>query len=277
MAANHYEQYDEREAKHIVAGLFGRVADEYDQGGFLHEVARRLVARSGVKPGARVLDVACGTGAALLEAACLAGPDGFMVGVDLAEPMAARTARRLETLDHAGPAGTAMVMDAERLGFQAASFDVVYCASAIYALNDQAAAIGEFLRLLRPSGVLAISEFGDLDGRWNWKGELLERFAPPLLSLGGGHLAPAELRDLLSSEGAREVQIEVDRLDVVYPDSETWWASEWTHGERRPLERMDEEALEAYRQAAFEAIEVCREADGAFHWRPEAVYAIASI
>lgn len=70
-----------------VIGLFGRVAASYDQAGFLHQIARRLVAHAGVCPGMRVLDVACGTGAALLEAARRTGPDGFTVGVDLAEPM----------------------------------------------------------------------------------------------------------------------------------------------------------------------------------------------
>jgi Putative RNA methylase family UPF0020 len=54
--------------KQLVAGLFGRVAASYDQAGFLHQIARRLVTRAGVRPGERVLDVACGTGAALLEA-----------------------------------------------------------------------------------------------------------------------------------------------------------------------------------------------------------------
>jgi hypothetical protein len=39
---------------------------------------------------------------------------------------------------------------------------------------------------------------------------------------------------------------------------------------------MDARALAAYRAAAFTAIETCREADGVLHWRPEAIYAVAS-
>ena len=66
-------------------------------------------------------------------------------------------------------------------------------------------------------------------------------------------------------------------MDVVYADAQAWWAQQWAHGERRPLERMDPAALAAYRAAAFTAIEGCREADRAFHWRPEAIYAIASV
>lgn len=122
----------------LIAGLFGRVAASYDQAGFLHQSARRLVAHAGVRPGMRVLDVACGTGAALLEATRRVGPDGLVVGIDLAEPMAAEAARRVRTAWYGrGPAAVA-VMDAEQLGLRAASFDVVCLASAIYLLRGQA-------------------------------------------------------------------------------------------------------------------------------------------
>jgi hypothetical protein len=80
----------------------------------------------------------------------------------------------------------------------------------------------------------------------------------------------------LSSAGVTAATIEVERSDVVYADAAAWWAEQWTHGERRPLERMDDRALTAYRAAAFASIEACREADGAIHWRPQVVYAVAS-
>ena len=41
-----------------VAGLFGRAAAGYDDVGFFHQVARRLLVLAGVGPGIRVLDVA---------------------------------------------------------------------------------------------------------------------------------------------------------------------------------------------------------------------------
>jgi SAM-dependent methyltransferase len=256
------------------AGLFGRAAAGYDDVGFFHQVARRLLALAGVRQGMRVLDVACGTGAVLVPAARLVGPTGVAVGVDLAAPMAAAAAGRLRRLEQGR--GAVAVMDAERLGLRDARFDVVCCASAIYLLDDQAAAVRGWRRVLRPGGTLAVSEFGDLDARWAWKDELLARFGPPLEPLGAGHLGPRELRRLLRSPGAGTVTVRVERLDVAYADADAWWAQLWAHGERRPLERMDARALAAYRAAAFAAIEGCREADGALHWRPEAVYAVAS-
>lgn len=163
--------------KRTVAGLFGRAAAGYDQVGFFHQVAQRLLVLAGVDQGMRVLDVACGTGAVLVQAARLVGPTGLAVGIDLAETMVAVAARRLQQQgqDQAAVA----VMDAERLGLGAARFDAVCCASAIYLLGDQTGAVRNWMQLLRPGGTLAISEFGDLDARWAWKDELLRRFGPP--------------------------------------------------------------------------------------------------
>jgi SAM-dependent methyltransferase len=261
-------------SQRVVADLFGRVAADYDQAGFLHAIARRLVRRAGVLPGERVLDVACGTGAAALEAARLAGPDGMVIGVDLAAPMVAQTARRLRALRCAS--GGVAVMDAERLGLRPRSFDVVCCASAVYLLDGQAATLRRWRQVLRPGGRLAVSAFGDLDARWAWKRELLGRYAPPIERLGSGCDGPVALEPLLRACGARAVAMHVERHDVVYANGQAWWAEQWTHGERFALERMDQRARAAYRQAALMAIESCREADGALHWRPQVAYAIAT-
>jgi hypothetical protein len=72
------------------------------------------------------------------------------------------------------------------------------------------------------------------------------------------------------------VAVEAERLDVAYADAAAWWVSDWSHGERAVLELMSEPALAAYRRAAFQAIQRCRERDGALHWRPEVVYALAA-
>lgn len=266
---------DVEESKQSVVGLFGRVAAGYDEVGFFHQVAQRLLALAGVGHGMRILDVACGAGAVLVQAARLVGPAGLAVGVDLAEPMAAVAAGKLRQLGQGR--GAVAVMDAERLGLRAGWFDVVCCASAIYLLDDQAAAVRGWRELLRPGGTLAISEFGDLDARWAWKDELLGRFGSLLEPLGSGHLGPQQLERMLHLAGAGRVRVQVERLDAVYVDAEAWWVQQWAHGERRPLEQMPLPALAAYRAAAFAAIEACREADGVLHWRPEAIYAVASM
>jgi ubiquinone/menaquinone biosynthesis C-methylase UbiE len=87
---------DIQATKELIAGVFGRAAPTYERAGppFFGEVARRLVALTDLPAAARVLDVATGTGAALLQAGRPAGPAGMVVGVDLAEPMVAEARRR---------------------------------------------------------------------------------------------------------------------------------------------------------------------------------------
>jgi ubiquinone/menaquinone biosynthesis C-methylase UbiE len=264
-----------RATKASIAGVFGRAAPAYERAGppLFGVVARRLVALADLPAGARVLDVATGTGAALFEAARRAGPEASMVGVDLAEPMVTQARRRGR---QAGIGNAALaVMDAEALGFRAGVFDAVLCASALYLLPHPVQALRGFGRVLRPGGTLAVAVFGaDLDQRWSWRGELLARLAPPLEPLGR-RFDQASLRQALGKAGFGAVAVQVERLDVAYADAPTWWASDWSHGERAVLELMSGPALAAYRAAAFQAIQRCRERDGALHWRPEVVYAVA--
>ena len=51
--------------------------------------AKRVVEHGCVRPGSRVLDVACGTGVVSRAAAILAGTGGSVAGVDLGEPTVA--------------------------------------------------------------------------------------------------------------------------------------------------------------------------------------------
>jgi hypothetical protein len=87
--------------KRTVADLFGRAAASYDQMGFFHQVAQRLLAwlastracACSMWPAAPALSWS-------RRPAWLA-PTGLVVGVDLAEPMAAVAARRLQQMDPA--------------------------------------------------------------------------------------------------------------------------------------------------------------------------------
>src|SRR6266545_7311439 len=81
------------------AGVFERAAPILGRVGptlFSH-YGRRLVQVAGLQPRGRVLDVAAGAGAVLLPAAERVGPDGHVVGVDLAAGGPARAARTWRT------------------------------------------------------------------------------------------------------------------------------------------------------------------------------------
>lgn len=115
-----------------------------------------VAAAADVRPGACVLDVACGTGALTLAAAEIVGPSGSVIGLD-ANPEMLAVARRkpvsVEWLD-----GTA-----EALPLPDAGFDAVVSQFGFMFFEDKPKALREMMRVLRPGGRLAVAVCDDVE------------------------------------------------------------------------------------------------------------------
>lgn len=118
----------------------------------------RLLAHAAIRPGHRVLDVGCGTGAMTLRVK-QAHPHATVVGLDPDHPSLTRArskalARGLDVRFDLGSAG--------RLPYADGTFDRVVTAFAIHHLPDEerASALTEMLRVLAPSGSLHLMDFG---------------------------------------------------------------------------------------------------------------------
>src|SRR5262245_43078498 len=96
--------------------------------------ARRL-ARAGIRPGHRVLDVASGTGEQTLMAARRVGPDGFVLATDIAERMLAYLdeAARNEGLTNV----QTRLVDARLLELERDSFDAAICRLALMLIPER--------------------------------------------------------------------------------------------------------------------------------------------
>lgn len=125
---------------------FDSLAENYDAGriGYANEVYNHLV-DYGLTPKHRVLDVGCGTG---LASAPLIDNNFTVAGVDPSEPMLARA-------KHHYPDAQWVVGTAEKLPFDAASFDAVISAQVMHRV-DRSAAMREIVRVLKPGGIVAI-------------------------------------------------------------------------------------------------------------------------
>ncbi|HYF63475.1 MAG TPA: methyltransferase domain-containing protein [Herpetosiphonaceae bacterium] len=117
---------------------------------------RGIVAALPLRPGDRVLDMACGDGTYSAWLAERVGPDGRVTGVDLS-PAYLRVAR--ERAD-GGQRGRIEFKqgDIARLPFADGSFDLAWCAHSLYSLPDPLAALRELARVIRPGGSVAILE-----------------------------------------------------------------------------------------------------------------------
>jgi ubiquinone/menaquinone biosynthesis C-methylase UbiE len=122
------------------------------------EWAPHLVQAARVAPGQAVLDVACGTGVVARQAADRMGGRGKVVGLDLNQGMLA-VARRLRP-DIEWRQG-----DAAELPFDAGSFDVVLCQSALMFFPDRARALREMARVAADGGTVAVQVWDRLEAQ----------------------------------------------------------------------------------------------------------------
>lgn len=178
-------------------------------------------------PPRRVLDVGCGPGASAFALASRLEGQGLVVGLDRAAAMVELARRRLPARAPDGGAAVALLQgDALRLAFADGTFDLVTGHSLLYLLPDQAAALREMARVLRPGGSLALLEPS--------AGGSLRRAAGVAMAHAGaaarrpldaarmaaamclwrvysgavGRFEPAALEQLLREAGLRDVRIE---------------------------------------------------------------------
>ena len=121
----------------------------------MEEWAPRAAEAAGIRPGDRVLDVACGTGVLTREAAKRAGPTGAVTGLDLSPEMLAVAARL-------SPALRWQQGSAQSLPFADESFDAVVSQFGLMFFPDPVAGLREMMRVLVPGGRLAVAVWGSL-------------------------------------------------------------------------------------------------------------------
>jgi ubiquinone/menaquinone biosynthesis C-methylase UbiE len=116
---------------------------------------RRLFGSLPLRPGLRVLDLGSGPGV-LARLVADAVPGGEVVLVDAQHAMLVKAQRRFAA---GAPARVAFVQAvAERLPLARETFDIVLLVTVLGELDDRAAALAEVHRVLKPGGMLSISE-----------------------------------------------------------------------------------------------------------------------
>jgi demethylmenaquinone methyltransferase / 2-methoxy-6-polyprenyl-1,4-benzoquinol methylase len=147
-----------------VRGVFDSVADRYDlmndlMSGGAHRLWKRFTLMlTGLRPGARALDVAGGTGDLAAGLARQVGERGCVVLVDINAAMLQRGRDRLIEEGFL-PQVEYVQADAEQLPFVEGCFDCVTIGFGLRNVTDKDAALRSMHRVLRPGGQLLILEF----------------------------------------------------------------------------------------------------------------------
>lgn len=149
-----------------VREMFDRIAGRYELLNTLTSFGlnrlwnRSIVRASGLRPGDRALDLACGTGSVTRALAERVGPTGHVLGMDFSGQMlnAAKT-RPLPNVEY-------RLGDATRLErVKSGTFDAVTIAYGARNIPDLDALFSEMTRAVRPGGVVVCMEITRPTGR----------------------------------------------------------------------------------------------------------------
>ena len=160
-----YEEVREAEKAARVGEVFSSVATNYDRMNDLmsfgmHRLWKRFaIAMADVRPGQRVLDVACGSGDLALAFARRAGPSGQVVMTDINAEMLA--VGRDKLLDH-GLVAPPALCNGEKLPFPDDTFDCVSIAFGLRNFTDKDKGLAEMARVARPGGRVLVLEFSKI-------------------------------------------------------------------------------------------------------------------
>lgn len=189
----------------------------------LDPLAADLVESVGPTTGARVLDVACGTGVVARHAAARVGPDGEVVGVDVSPAMLAVAS---DVSAGAGAPTRWKEASADDLPFADASFDAVLCQAGLQFFPDRRAALAELFRVVRPGGRLGLGLLRSVEHQPGYR--LLAETVTRHLGVEAGDILrspytfgdPDDIRALVAEAGFGEARLRFVVLEVRFASAE---------------------------------------------------------
>jgi ubiquinone/menaquinone biosynthesis C-methylase UbiE len=241
------------EFKAKAAMTYNAASDHYDDpaNAFWARSGSRTVQRLDLRPGDRVLEVCCGTGASAIPAARAVGAIGSVLGVDLADELLLLARAKA---DRCGLTNVEFrAADLLDLDLPDAGFDAVICVFGIFFVPDVQAAVSALWRLVRPGGKLAVTTWGPrflepMSSRF-WAAvrevdpDLFRDFDP-----WDRVSEPATLRSVLTGAGIRDMEVLSENTTQALAEPEDWWSMVLGTGYRGTIEELDAEGRERVRR-----------------------------
>lgn len=119
----------------------------------------KLIERSGIKPGMTVIDLGCGNGAYTNFVARAVGEQGKVYAVDIQTAMLRGLEKKLARAENQDIKNVELKKaNTYDLPLEDGSIDLVYMVTVLQEIPDRDRALREVSRVLKPDGILAVSE-----------------------------------------------------------------------------------------------------------------------
>jgi SAM-dependent methyltransferase len=120
----------------------------------------QVIERSGIKPGMTIVELGCGSGAIIIFAAQAVGETGKVYAVDIQPAMLKQLEQKLSRPENQNIKNIELKQaSAYEMPFGDNSIDLLYMAAVLEEIPDKSRALQEVNRVLKPQGILAVTEF----------------------------------------------------------------------------------------------------------------------
>ena len=234
-----------------------------------------LLKIASLKPGMRVLEIACGTGLVTMRIADAVLPGGSVFATDIAGEMLAETANQalLRGFDNVETAR----MEAEILPLDDNSFDVAICSLGLMYIPDPVKALKEMCRVVRPEGIVDVTVWGERRN-CGWAdifpiidAQVKSEVCPLFFSMG----VPNVLATAMESAGLDQIEQTRQAVDMLFPDDGSLLHAQIDGGAvALAAKRFSRETREEVDLAFLASVSAYRQEDGSYKIPGEFVNAI---
>jgi len=258
---------DKETYQRLVAQPYDKRAKVYDNHVWAREWCDQLVDVCPPKAGETILDLGCGSGNIAFAIAKKVGPEGQIIGIDIAREMIAHCQEKLKQTSYTNL--TFEYGDAEQLDYPLNHFDRIYASAILPWLINPQAALRHWIELLKPGGWIGLTAWPSNSFVWgDGERQALRRYGINMTvhEFSG---TKAKTHQLMELAGFRKIMIhvvergrwmEVDSLKGPF-SAGVYGIGQYPH----PLEDVPEEILHKAQQEYEAEVDRLTTEQGVWH------------
>jgi len=201
----------------------------------------------------KVLDLATGTGIIAIAAAQIVG-EGKVIGVDFSSVMLAQAQKKIDELNLQNL--ELIEADAEYIGFDDESFDIIFCSTAIVYFRDIPAALSKWYRFLKKGGIVAFSCCSEQSCEAPRIISICGKYDIYLFNINEPTGTTEKCQNMLAKAGFKDIKVKSQQFGFYRSvEQAKQWNGGWFHPRENPLLEVSSEQMEKLKAEYCQQIE----------------------